>query len=228
MLKSIIIEDEPLAASLLERYAAKYPDLENIGLFRNAVEAKEFLMSNKVDLIFLDLHLPKIKGFDFLDSLEKEYHVILTTAYSEYALEGFEKGVIDYLLKPIIYPRFELALNRLKTLISGNNQEPLSITIQVNKTRIKLRENNITYIESNGGYVNIFDINSKIYRTKMTTQSIHNMLSENFLRIHKSYIINKKFVTIISSSELILNHSISLPIGRKFKDGVISYLSIDF
>ncbi len=228
MFKSIIIEDEPLAASLLEKYALQYPDLENVGSFRNAIEAKTFLPQNEVDLIFLDLHLPKIKGFDFLESLEKKYHIILTTAYSEYALEGFEKGVIDYLLKPILFPRFELAVNRLKELVSTTYGAKNILTIQVNKSRIRLYEKDITYIESNKGYVNIFDKNDHMHRTKMATRTIHKLLSTNFLRIHKSYIINKKYVTTLSSSELVLNGSISIPIGRKFKEKVISCLTHDF
>ena len=228
MFKSIIIEDEPLAASLLERYVSKYPDLDNVGIFRNAVDAKDFLLGHEVDLIFLDIHLPKIKGFEFLECLEKKYHVILTTAYSEYALEGFEKGVIDYLLKPILYSRFESSINRLKNLVSLKNEDGKIITIQVNKTKIRLFENDITYIESNKGYVNIFDINEQMYRTKMATQTILEMLSDRFIRVHKSYIINKDFVTSLSSSEMILRGAISLPIGRKFKDEVIVSLSPEF
>jgi len=108
MLKSIIVEDEPLAATLLEKYALQYPGLNNMGTFRNAVEAESFLSQNNIDLIFLDIHLPKIRGFEFIENLNKSYHIILTTAYSEYALEGFEKGVIDYLLKPILFSRFEI------------------------------------------------------------------------------------------------------------------------
>ena len=224
MLKSIIVEDEPLAATLLEGYASQYPGLENIGTFRNAIEAESFLSQNDIDLIFLDLHLPKVRGFEFIENLEKNYYIILTTAYSEYALEGFEKGVIDYLLKPILFTRFEVALNRLNELISSNKTRK-NITIQVNKTRIRLFENDITHIESNRGYVNVIDKNCLIYRTKMTTQAILELLSNDFIRIHKSYIINTEYVSTLSSTELVLNSNINLPIGRKFKEEVLSRLS---
>ena len=224
MLKSIIVEDEPLAATLLEGYASQYPGLENIGTFRNAIEAESFLSQNDIDLIFLDLHLPKVRGFEFIENLEKNYYIILTTAYSEYALEGFEKGVIDYLLKPILFTRFEVALNRLNELISSDKTRK-NITIQVNKTRIRLFENDITHIESNRGYVNVIDKNCLIYRTKMTTQAILELLSNDFIRIHKSYIINTEYVSTLSSTELVLNSNINLPIGRKFKEEVLSRLS---
>jgi len=228
MLRSIIIEDEPLAASLLERYTRDYAGINNIDVFQNAIEASIFLTHNEVDVIFLDLHLPKVKGFEFLESLEKRYHIILTTAYSEYALEGFEKGVIDYLLKPILYSRFELALDRLKELISANQKEEKFISIQVNKTKIKLKEYDVAFIESNRGYVNVYDVNEQMYRTKMTTRTIYDMLSDSFVQIHKSYIINKAYVTTLSSSELVLNNNITLPIGRKFKEEVFAILSSNF
>jgi len=225
MFKSIIIEDEPLAATLLERYASQYPDLRNVGSFRNALEAKSFLSKNEVDLLFLDLHLPKIKGFDFLESLDKKYHIILTTAYSEYALEGFEKGVFDYLLKPILYTRFELAIDRLKALVSTFDEGKKMLIIQVNKSKIRIPESEISYVESSRGYVNVYDCKGHIYRTKISTLSIHQMLSSDFIRIHKSYIINMNHVTTLSSSELVLSGSVSLPIGRKFKEEVLSCLS---
>ncbi len=225
MFKSIIIEDEPLAASLLERYALQSADIDNVGSFRNAFEAKSFLSKNEVDLLFLDLHLPKIKGFDLLESLEKKYHVILTTAYSNYALEGFEKGVFDYLLKPILYPRFELAIDRLKNLVSTVDQGKKMLTIQVNKTKIRILENEINYIESSRGYVNVHDRKGNIYRTKTSTLAIHQMLSKDFLRIHKSYIVNINHVTTLASTELVVSGSISLPIGRKYKEKVLASLS---
>jgi len=228
MLKSIIIEDEPLAASLLERYALRYSELENIGSFRNAVEARNFLISNDVDLLFLDLHLPKVKGFDFLDSLENNYHVILTTAYSEYALKGFEKGVLDYLVKPILYPRFELAMDRLKALIPRINDHEKAITIQVNKSKIRILEKDIFYIESDRGYVNVHDSNELMYRTKMSTHNIHQLLSPDFIRIHKSYIVNKSQIRSLSSSVIVLHNSMTLPIGRKFKPAVLAALSNEF
>ncbi|MEM9546534.1 MAG: LytTR family DNA-binding domain-containing protein [Bacteroidota bacterium] len=228
MLRSIIIEDEPLAASLLEKYSTQYAGLENLAIFRNAVDASTFLESNDVDILFLDLHLPKIRGFEFLDGLQKRYHVILTTAYSEYALKGFEKGVFDYLVKPILYPRFELAMNRLKEILPSNTEQTKAITIQVNKSKIRIPEEDILFIESNRGYVNIHDANGLIYRTKMSTTGILQLLSGDFLRIHKSYVINSKKIRSLSSSEIVLCHTAPLPIGRKYKQEILTALSKEF
>lgn len=226
MYRCIVIEDEPLAADILKNYISLMPNLILLEIFNNAIKAQEFLLENTVDIIFLDIHLPKMKGFEFMENLDKKYFVILTTAYSDYALKGFEKGVIDYLLKPITFSRFKLSIDRIVDLANSQGKDNLDLVVKVNKSRIKLNQKEIIYIESNKGYVNIHTYKNKIFRTKMTTQSINDLLSEDFVRIHKSYIVNKKYITSYSASVLVLNDTLPLPIGRKFKGNVTSKISL--
>ena len=217
-IKSIIVEDEPLAARVLFRYTERI-GLSNKAVFNNAIDAKAFLELSEIDLIFLDIHLPQIRGLEFLNMLEKDYQVILTTAYSQYAVKGFDNGVVDYLLKPIEYERFELAVNRVvDNLEKVQNIPSESIYVQVGKAKVLILTNELLYIESDRGYLILHFGDQKLIRTKMSFSDILNLLPSYFLRIHKSFIVNLNEVTEINARSVTLSDSNHFNIGRKYLD----------
>ena len=231
-IKCIIIEDEPLAAEILQDYIAELPQLELLGTFPDAIFGLEFLRQNDVDLIFLDLHLPKLKGFDFLKSLKKPPKVIVTTAYHQYAVESYELEVIDYLLKPIEFSRLVQAVNKLDS-VSKKTFEPTNLTqnnnrkhtfFNVNKKKVKVFFDEILYIESLKDYVKIHLPESTIV-TKFQIGEIEKMLADNeMIRIHRSYLIAKSKITAYSSSTVEIN-GVELPIGRSYKKIVEAAIS---
>lgn len=222
-ISAIIIEDEPLAASLLARYIQQYDGLNCEKIAYNAIEASNFLEKNKVDLIFLDIHLPKIKGFDLLDSLKQNYAVILTTAYAQYALDAYEKGVIDYLLKPIEYPRFEKAVERAVEQIELKRTASTRgdfIFVQENKSQIKIFLEDISYIVSDRAYLSIYLHTGHFIRIKSSISDFLSQLNEQFMRIHKSYIINLGRVNSLSLSAVVLEDGTFLTVGRTYRDNL--------
>lgn len=218
-LRCIIVEDEPLARKVLEGYTSKASFLELQGSFEDAIEAIEYLREHKVDLMFLDIHLPEIKGITFLKTLADPPAVIITTAYHEYALEGYELNVIDYLLKPFEFDRFLAAVNKVKKRDSASAEEPgkdyLFVNVQLKKVKIYFSE--ILYVESQKEYVKIVT-NDGQYLPKMTTNEIEGLLpSALFKRIHRSFIIAVKKVRSFNSEMVEINGQ-SIPVGRGYKD----------
>ena len=231
-IKCIIIEDEPLAAEILQDYIAELPQLQLLGTFPDAIFGLEFLRQNEVDLIFLDLHLPKLKGFDFLKTLKNPPKIIVTTAYHEYAIESYELEVLDYLLKPIEFSRLVQAINKLDT-ISINRKElskPSQIDdrkhvfFNVNKKMVKVFLDEIFYVESLKEYVKIHLPESTIV-TKFQIREIEKLLKgAEFIRIHRSYLVAKSKITAYSATTVEVN-GIALPIGRSYKKIVESTIS---
>lgn len=221
--KCLIVEDEPLAAEVLQDFIREIPFLECRGVSRDAIYASTILQNEKIDLLFLDIHLPKIKGLDFLRTLSSPPQVIITTAYREYAVEGFDLNVLDYLVKPIQFQRFLTAVNKLRQVVplpTPNHQEASeseSILINVNKKRVKLKLDEILYVESRKEYVRIF-IGQTSYLTKFPISNLENELPrDRFVRIHRSFMVNKQRITAFSSSEVELGE-IRLPVGRSFRE----------
>ena len=219
--KCLILEDEPLASEILEMYVAKDAELEVIATCTNAVNASEVLKANAIDLLFLDLHLPIIKGFNFLRKLSQPPFVIVTTAYHEFALEGYELDVVDYLLKPIPYPRFEKAIQKFKHLVRTSeayverlNLEYITVTIQRVSSKIYLKD--ILFIESFREYI-LIHTSKEDYRVKMPISKMETLLpSSNFKRVHKSYIVALDRVSRFTTNELEINDT-KIPIGKSFR-----------
>jgi DNA-binding LytR/AlgR family response regulator len=221
-IKCIIVEDEPLAAKVLSDYILQVPFLKLLGTFKDAILATDFLRNNSADLIFLDIHLPKLKGMAFLKTLTKPPAIIITTAYHQYAVEGFNLNVTDYLLKPFEFERFLIAVNKVKTS-KRENQNPNEIHeikdfifLNVQKKKVKILYADILYIESQREYIKIITP-KKEYISKMSTHEIESLLPSNlFKRIHRSFIVSISKIESYTAGTVEVN-GVSLPIGRDYK-----------
>lgn len=223
-LNCLIVEDEPLAAKIIEDYIAQIPGLKLKGICGDVFSANEKLHNDKIDIIFLDINLPKINGLEFLKTINNKYSIIITTAYHQYALEGFNLNVIDYLLKPIEFSRFLQAIN--KTFA----QHPEKITKETresserkfhffvaDKKRHKIYFEEILYVESLKDYVKIHT-SAKSIVTKFQIGEIEQLLEDqNFFRIHKSFIVNLDHLTAFNANEVEIG-KINLPIGRTYAE----------
>jgi two-component system, LytTR family, response regulator len=226
-IKCIIVEDEPLAVKVLAGYIANIPFLQLEGSFKDAILATEYLHDHSVDLILLDIHLPKLKGMAFLKTLEHPPAVIITTAYHQYAVEGFELNVTDYLLKPIEFERFLAAVNKVKKALSTVTSEEAAIDgkghlfVNVQKKKVRILFSEIVYIESQREYVKIVTTR-KEYVSKMSTHEIESLLPpQQFKRIHRSFIIALSKIDSYTTEEVEVN-GVSLPIGREYRN-VVDY-----
>jgi two-component system, LytTR family, response regulator len=221
-IRSIIIEDEPLAVKVLPDYILQVPFLELQGTFKDAIRATDFLRDNDTDLIFLDIHLPKLKGMAFLKTLVNPPAVIITTAYHQYAVEGFSLSVTDYLLKPIEFERFLIAVGKVKTAQKdqrpNDSQETKDfIFLNMQKKKVKILFSEILYIESQREYIKI-TTTKKEYLSKMSTQEMEALLPAHlFKRVHRSFIVSISKIDSYSSEEVEVN-GITIPVGRGYKD----------
>jgi DNA-binding LytR/AlgR family response regulator len=227
----IIVEDEPLAAEVLLDYIRQVPFLEFRGVCADALYASEFLKKEKVDLIFLDIHLPKLKGIDFLASLVNPPSVIITSAYRDYALDGFEMNVIDYLLKPVRFNRFLKAVNKLKGQYEQGPVQAIPVVLQershiffnVGRKKVKIFLDEILYIESLREYIKISTAEKSIL-TKFQLSEIEDLLSHNnFLRVHRSFIVARDKITAFTATDVEINNT-QIPIARSYKEAVLAVL----
>lgn len=222
-LRAIIIEDEPLAVKVLADYISQVPFLELQESFKDAIRATEFLRNNTTDLIFLDIHLPKLKGMAFLKTLTNPPAVIITTAYHQYAVEGFNLNVTDYLLKPIEFERFLIAVNKVKsahreTQRPAESPEPRDfIFLNMQKKKVKILFSDILYIESQREYIKI-TTTKKEYISKLSTHEIESLLPPHlFKRIHRSFIVSINKIDSYTADVVEIN-GVSIPIGRGYRD----------
>jgi len=219
-IKCIIIEDEPLATKILSEYISQVPFLELQGAFKDAILATEFLRENQTQLIFLDIHLPKLKGMAFLKTLAQPPAVIITTAYHQYAVEGFELNVTDYLLKPFEFERFLVAVNKVKTERKGDPDSKKSkdyLFVMVQKQNVKILYSDILYIESQKEYIRIVTTKRE-YISKMSTHEIESMLpSRLFIRVHRSFIVSVNKIDSYTADSIDIN-GVSIPVGRAFRE----------
>src|SRR5215510_6582585 len=224
-IKCIIVEDEPLAVKVLSDYILQAPFLELQGTFKDAILAIDYLRSYSVDLIFLDIHLPKLKGMAFLKTLSNPPSVIITTAYHQYAVEGFNLNVTDYLLKPFEFERFLVAVNKVKTSVR-EGEEPGNIKemkdhlfVNVQKKKVKILFSEIVYIESQREYIRIVTT-KKEWISKMSTHEIEALLPVNlFKRIHRSFIVALSKIDSYTADTVEVN-GVSIPIGRDYRDSM--------
>lgn len=221
-IKCIIVEDEPLAAKVLADYISQVPFLSLQGIFKDAILATEWLQDNHTHLIFLDIHLPKLKGMAFLRTLVNPPAVIVTTAYHQYAVQGFELNVTDYLLKPFEFERFLVAVNKVKTKQNNpftnwesDEREYLFLTVQKKKVKILLTD--ILYIESQREYIKLVT-SKKEYFSKMSTHEMEALLpSRLFRRIHRSFIVSVARIDSFTADTIEINGRF-VPIGRGYRD----------
>jgi DNA-binding LytR/AlgR family response regulator len=223
--KCIIIEDEPLAVKILSEYVSQVPFLELQGTFKDAILATDFLRSNRIDLMFLDIHLPKLKGMAFLKTITHPPAVIITTAYHQYAVEGFNLNVTDYLLKPFEFERFLIAVNKVKSPESEVQKSTDShdtkdyLFLSVQKKKVKILFSEIIYVESQREYIKIVTTKTT-YLSKMSTHEIEALLPVTlFKRIHRSFIISIHKIESYTSEYVELN-GVSIPIGRGYRDSI--------
>jgi two-component system, LytTR family, response regulator len=221
-IRCIIVEDEPLAVKVLTDYISEIPFLDLRGIFKDAILASDFLRDHKVDLIFLDMHLPRLKGMDFLKTLTNPPAVIVTTAYHQYAIEGFNLNVTDYLLKPFGFERFLVAINKVRSAaaasgIPAGSEFRKHIIVSVQKKKVKILLDEILFIESQREYVKIVTPGNE-YLSKMSTHEIEALLPLNrFRRVHRSFIISIDKIESFTSSVIEVN-GIPIPIGRGYKN----------
>ena len=221
-IKSIIVEDEPLAVKVLSDYILQVPFLELQGKFKDAILATDYLRDHNIDLIFLDIHLPKLKGMAFLKTLINPPAVIITTAYHQYAVEGFDLNVTDYLLKPFDFERFLIAVNKVKTAQTEKEKTNESgikdfIFLNAERKKVKILFSEIVYVESQREYIKIVTT-KKEYISKMSTHEMEELLPSNlFKRIHRSFIISISKIESYTA-EMVEVNGVSIPIGRGYRD----------
>jgi DNA-binding LytR/AlgR family response regulator len=227
-LRCIIIDDEPVARKILKEFAEKVPYLELQGQFENAMKAKAFLQNNVTDLLFLDIEMPKLSGIDFVQEMGVKPLIILTTAFPQYALAGYELDVIDYLLKPFAFSRFLKAtqkawdFSQMKDAATPGDVYPF-IFVRSERRIEKIELRDIVYIESMGNYASICTETKKI-TAYLTLKSLESQLpAALFIKIHQSYLVSFSRITALEGNELHLGTKV-LPIGRSYRDPVMSII----
>jgi DNA-binding LytR/AlgR family response regulator len=228
-LSCIIVDDEPVARKILQEFTEQVPFLDLLGKFESAMKAEEFLKNNRPALIFLDIEMPKVSGFQMLKRINIESMVILTTAFPQYALDGYEHDIIDYLLKPFAWHRFLKAaqkakdFNEMKTQ-SNNTPPPTYIFIKSEKRIEKVELNDILYAEVLGNYVTICTERKKII-AYLTMKSLESQLSPvDFIKIHQSFLVNRSKIESVEGNELKIGTK-SLPISRNCRDSVTNLIN---
>ena len=224
-IKCVIVDDEPLALSVLERYINQIPFLDLIEKFTNSVKAYKYLSENEIDLLFVDIQMPDLTGFELVNKLEKKPVFIFTTAYGEYALEGFKADALDYLLKPIDLPEFTRAVNKSKEWLEIRNEknsrveatkEFLFIKSEYKIIRINFSE--ITYIQGMSEYVKIHLTNRKPIMSLISLKSLETQLPATlFMRVHKSFIVNLQKINMIERNEIVYDDGTIIPISAQYK-----------
>ena len=223
-MKCLIIDDEPIACKGMKEYVSQIEFLELAGVYADPLQAYQVLDSGEIDLIFLDIEMPRLSGIDFIKSLKKVPAIIFTTAYSSYALEGFELGVADYLLKPISFPRFLKAVNKVKELYTAMRpvtasptEEKGSFFIKENGTFVKIYYDEVLYAEALQNYVAIHLAGKKLV-TYITLSILEKQLPEAiFMKVHKSYIVSLQKIKAVEGNTVLIG-SAQIPVSRNMKD----------
>ena len=236
-IKVLAIDDEPLALQQLVTYINKVPFLELAAQFQSAVEARAFLEQDNADAIFCDINMPDLNGMDFIKSLAAPPLIVFTTAYSEYAVEGFRVNAVDYLLKPFSLQDFQRAANKLLTQLSTLNS-PLStlppnlsplpsdyVFLKTDYRVIKVNIADIRYIEAMSEYLKVWrEGETKPIITLLSMKKIEESLPDYFMRIHRSYIINLKKITEVNKNRVFLSEDTSIPIGDLYKEAFQAFI----
>jgi len=225
-IKCIAIDDEPLAVKKIAGYIQKIPFLELVAECRNVSETMEVMSNTEIQLLFIDINMPDMSGMEFVKTLRNKPYIVFTTAYSEYAVEGFEVEAVDYLLKPISFVNLLKAANKVKALMdlkannqNGNKEEPVSFMFVKSAYKsIRVDFDNIKYIESQHEYIKIHLLNNESVTTKLSLKSIEELLPANqFVKINRSFIVNFKEVTTIERNRIVFENKIYIPISEQYK-----------
>jgi len=233
-LKCLIVDDEPPAHKVLENYIGKLHSLTLAGNCYNAIEALNFLHENTVDILFLDINMPELSGLEMLKTLSNPPIVILTTAYSEYALQSYEFGVTDYLMKPIRFDRFLKAINRVLELKADTTTavpvpektivpKETSFFIKVDGVQRKVRFEDILYVESKGNFVRLHLTDARLMTADTLTNMDKKLSPHGFLRVHKSFIVNLEKLTGLEGNRLLID-DLKIPVGNSYKQGVLKMI----
>ena len=237
MIKAIIVDDEPLALDVLETYIEKMPELTLVAKCENALEANEALKNNDIDLMFLDIQMPQITGVEFLKSLNNPPAVIFTTAYPDYAVEGFELNAVDYLLKPISLDRFMKAVNKVSEKIGKQGGESTATVemegdfffVKADKKLIKVDFDDIIYIEGLKDYVIIRQEAGRVI-TLQTMKSLETKLPDTiFKRVHRSYIVNINKINAVVGNMLEVTEkgqTKHIPIGKNYREDLLNIINL--
>lgn len=235
-IRCLIVDDEPLAIEILQSYVERVDSLELVATCSNAIQAFDVLKKEKIDLLFLDIQMPKLTGIEFLKAMNPAPKVIFTTAYREYAVESYELNVVDYLLKPIGFDRFLMAIN--KVVVNGGPSEVITtfsqesvqddnpfLFLKVDRKMVKIYLKDITYIESLKDYVRIKTQDGKELVSLQKISYLEKKLpADCFQRVHKSYIVSIKKVAAYSNSAIEVGDT-EIPIGRSYKSEVLKALN---
>ncbi|KJD31740.1 transcriptional regulator [Tamlana nanhaiensis] len=226
----IIIEDEIPAQNIIKNYIKKLPNVEIKGVFKAAIEANAFLNTNQVDVVFLDINLPDMPGLDFIKTIKNPPEIIITTAYPEFAVSSFELDtIVDYLVKPFSFNRFLKAVNKAETRLQPNEDLPSLnneyFFLNVDKTLHKITVKSILYIESQRNYITVVTESQKLSYIDSLKNWVEKLPENQFLQVHKSFIINRKFVDKISGNIVYVSQQ-KIPIGRTYKSKLLAVLGI--
>ncbi|SDZ88817.1 two component transcriptional regulator, LytTR family [Flavobacterium gillisiae] len=237
-MKCVIIDDEPLAVDLIKEFVSKVETLELVNTFNNAIDALAVINHTNVDLIFLDIEMPHFSGIDFINALDKKPLIIFTTAYSNYAVEGFNLGAVDYLVKPIPFHRFLKSVLRAQqifspqasstptTLISTPEIEQDFMFVRAEYENVKINFADILYIEGLKDYVKIYTTDNKYTLTLISLIKLENLLSsKGFSRIHRSYIINIKHIKSIQKNKVLIAEK-RIPISESYKNSFFEKINL--
>ncbi|WP_221390250.1 LytTR family DNA-binding domain-containing protein [Dyadobacter sp. NIV53] len=236
MLRCVIVDDEPLAREVLEGYLTKHDSVTSVIQFSNAREARFYFQAHEADVLFLDIEMPGMTGIEFLKSLPEPPLTVFTTAYRDYAFEGFELGVIDFLLKPISFSRFLHAIEKIheflllkdqNTNIDDNSPEVVSGSVFVKSgvQRIKLQFDEVTHIQGLKDYAIIYTLSSKIVLKGSIKAMLDIFPKSSFIRVHKSFIVSVPKITRIERNNRIVLNEHQIPIGRNYKEEVEKFLN---
>ena len=239
MIRCLAIDDEPLALQQLVSYINKVPFLELAAQCRSAIEARQFLENDTVDAIFCDINMPDLNGMEFVKALMAPPLVVFTTAYSEYAVEGFKVNAVDYLLKPFGLQEFQRAANRLKERIEGSGMaaenapakesEDDTLFLKTDYRIVKVCISDIRYVEAMSEYLKVWlEGQSKPIITLLSMKKMEERLPDTFMRIHRSYIINLTKIQEVNKNRVIMDADTYLPIGEMYKDAFQAYLDAKF
>ena len=224
MIKYLIIDDEHIAHDIIKGYCDLLPNMQLMKNCYDALEAIEYLNTHTVDLIFLDLNMPKLKGFEFLKTLSAPPKVIVTTAYKEFALEGYELNISDYLLKPFGFERFLKAINKTvstnnitkETSVEKNDTGSKSIFLRSNNKYIQVTIDTIQYIEAAGNYTKVITTNETITIREKISKVLELLIDINFIQVHKSFAVSKKHIKSIEGNRIFISEH-TIPIGKTYK-----------
>lgn len=230
----VILDDEPLGQELLKKYVSRLDYLELAAVYENAIEALGKMTTLRPDIIFLDVNMPEMNGIEFMNTFSSNYkpYVIMTTAYSEYAVQGFEYDVADFLLKPVTFDRFVKAINKVQEKMRFKNPVSASINLPVaadpekqfllvkeNKKFMNIALEDIICVEGMKDYLRIHTLGKSVV-THMTMTKIEELLTRDFLRVNRSYIVRKSAIKAIHGNTIELNNNTEIPVGTRYRDSI--------